>query len=151
MAVAPKVEPEDLVTAADIGRRLGVSGQRAHQLVQQARFPKPVGRVAGSDVWSTTQVERWRRERVKERWIADAIALVPRTGGLTQSALRMALQIRLSNALGARPEMPDATVAEVVDAAIDDAKGHGPGVPRFDARLRQLQWPDLDSGGGSDA
>jgi hypothetical protein len=139
--IAPKVELDELVTAADIGRRLGVTSQRAHQLVQQKRFPDPIGHVAGSDVWRWRDIERWDRQRVKERWIADAVALVPRTGGILQSLFRMTLQNRLANALGSRPDMPGASVADVVAAAIADLDDRG--IPRFDAKLMQLKWPEV--------
>jgi predicted DNA-binding transcriptional regulator AlpA len=137
--MAPKVEPAELVTAADIARRLGVSPQRTHQLTQQNRFPAPVGRIATSNVWRWSDVERWARQRSRERWIAEAVALVPRTGGMLQSMFRMTLQNRLANALGSKPEMPDASVADVVTAAIADLDGRG--LPRFDPQLLQLDWP----------
>lgn len=135
----PKVEPAELVTAADIGRRLGVSTQRAHQLAQQGRFPEPVGRVATSVVWRWRDIERWNFQRTNEKWIAEAIALVPRTGGILQSLFRMTLQNRLANALGSKPEMPGASVADVVRAAIDDLSDRGS--PRFDRKLLELEWP----------
>lgn len=137
--MAPKVEPDELLTAADIGRRLGVSTQRAHQLTQQIRFPKPVGKIGNSYIWSRPKVEQWARQRANERWIADAIALVPRTGGLLQSMFRSSLQISLANALGKQPAMPGASVAEVVEAAMDSVSDWG--VPRFDPTLLRLEWP----------
>ena len=137
--MSPKVEPGELVTVADIGRRLGVSAQRAHQLAQQERFPAPVGRVATSVVWRWGDIERWNHQRAKERWIAEAVALVPRTGGILQSMFRMTLQNRLANALGSKPEMPGAAVSDVVEAAIEDLGKRG--MPRFDPKLLQLQWP----------
>jgi hypothetical protein len=137
--LAPKVELDELVTAADVGRRLGVTPQRAHQLTQQERFPNPIGRVANSDVWRWHDIERWSRQRAKEQWIADAVALVPRTGGILQSLFRMTLQNRLANALGSKPERPGASVADVVAAAIADLDERG--MPRFDPKLLQLEWP----------
>ncbi len=137
--MAPKFELEELVTAADIGRRLEVSPQRAHQLTQQARFPKPAGRVGNSEVWRWRTIEQWSREREKERWIADAVALVPRTGGILQSMFRSALQNYLANSLGRNPEKKGATVAEVVYAAMEGL----PGVPRFDPKLLKLEWPEV--------
>lgn len=138
--MAPKVEPTELVTAADVARLLGVSPQRAHQLTQQRSFPAPVGRVATSNVWRLPDIERWDRQRTKERWIAEAVALVPRTGGMLQSMFRMTLQNRLANALGSKPEMPGASVADVVAAAIADLEGRG--LPRFDPELLRLEWPE---------
>lgn len=52
---------------------------------------------------------------------------------------RMTLQNRLANALGSRPEMPGASVADVVAAAIADLQDRG--VPRFDPKLLKLDWP----------
>jgi hypothetical protein len=141
LAMTPKVDPDELVTAADIGRRLNVSAQRAHQLTQQKRFPKPIGRIGNSEVWAWPKIERWSREREKERWIADAVALVPRTGGILQSKFRAALQMYLANALGSKPAMPGASVAEVASRAME---GLG-GIPRFDQKLLSLKWPDLSS------
>jgi hypothetical protein len=139
MAMAGKVEPAELITTADIARRLDVSPQRAHQLAQQPRFPRAVGRVGNSNVWRASDVERWRLQRAREQWIADAVALAPRTGGLLQSTFRAVLQNRLANALGAKPDMPGASVADVIQAAVDAVKDAG--VPRFDPALLKLEWP----------
>lgn len=137
--MATTIEPAELVMTADIARRLGVSPQRAHQLTQQPRFPKAVGRVGSSNVWSASNVESWRVQRIREQWTADAVALAPRTGGLVQSTFRSVLQNRLANALGAKPDMPGASVADVVHAAVDAVKDAG--VPRFDPALLTLEWP----------
>jgi predicted DNA-binding transcriptional regulator AlpA len=137
--MAAQIEPAELITAADIARRLAVTPQRVHQLVQQARFPRAVGRVGNSDVWRASDIERWRVQRAKEQWIADAVALVPRTGGLLQSMFRASLQNRLANAVGKDPATPGASVAEVVHAAMDSVKDSG--VPRFDPALLGRAWP----------
>jgi predicted DNA-binding transcriptional regulator AlpA len=137
--MAAKVEPAELITVPDIARSLEVSPQRAHQLTQQGRFPKAVGRVGNSNVWRASDIERWRVQRAKEHWIAEAVALVPRTGGLLQSMFRASLQNRLANALGNHPDMPGASVAEVVGAAMASVKAEG--VPRFDPALLTLEWP----------
>jgi len=137
--MAEKVEPAELITAADIARSLEVSPQRAHQLTQQARFPKAVGRVGNSNVWRASDIQRWRVQRAKEQWIADAVALVPRTGGLLQSMFRSVLQSSLANGLGKRPAMPGTSVADVVHAATESVKDRG--VPRFDPALLKLEWP----------
>ena len=134
-----KVEPAELITTADIARLLQVSPQRAHQLARLERFPQPVGRVGNSTVWRASDIEGWRVQRAKQQWIADAVALVPRTGGLLQGMFRSVLQNRLSNALGKSPDMPGASVAEVVHAAIDSVKDSG--IPRFDPLLLKLEWP----------
>ena len=134
-----RIDLAELITTADIARLLDVSPQRAHQLVRLERFPRPVGRVGSSTVWRASDIERWRGQRAKQRWIANAVALVPRTGGVLQGMFRSVLQNRLSNALGKVPDMPDASVAEVVHAAIDSVRDYG--VPRFDPLLLRLEWP----------
>jgi predicted DNA-binding transcriptional regulator AlpA len=52
----------ELVVAADIAARLGISRARISVLVSRSDFPRPVGRLGRSDVWRWTSVERWARE-----------------------------------------------------------------------------------------
>lgn len=138
--MAAKIDPRELVTAADIARRLDISPQRVHQLNQQdRRFPTSEGRVGASDVWRWSKIEAWQRQRAKEQWIAEAVALVPRTGGILQSKFRSSLQNYLSHALGKKSEMRGASVAEVVRQAME---GLG-GLPRFDPKLLTLEWPEV--------
>lgn len=143
--MVPAVELSELITSADVARLLEVSPQRAHQLVQQARFPRPVGKVGNSDVWRASEIQRWRGQRAKEKWIADAVALAPRTGGFLQSQFRAVLQARLANALGGKPAMPGASVADVVQASLDSLSDLGE--PRFDPALLKLNWPAEPPGG----
>ena len=56
-----KVELEELVTGADIGRRLGVSRQRAHQLAAGDGFPAPLGRVGNYLVYRWADIEKWAK------------------------------------------------------------------------------------------
>jgi len=133
------VELAELVTTAEISRMLNVLPQRAHQLTRQPRFPKPVGTVGQSQVWRSPDIERWSRQRAKEKWIADAVALVPRTGGILQSVFRSTLQNKLSHALGSKGEVPRGSVADVVRQALDLVEQYG--VPRFDPALLELDWP----------
>jgi predicted DNA-binding transcriptional regulator AlpA len=53
----------ELVIAADIARRLGISKQRVAILVGSAGFPEPIGMLGRSQVWRWSSVERWARER----------------------------------------------------------------------------------------
>lgn len=145
--MATKVEPAELITSADVARLLEVSPQRAHQLAQQARFPRAIGRVGNSDVWRASDVDRWRVQRTKEQWMAEAVALAPRTGGFLQSQFRALLQAGLANALGTKPSMPGASVADVVRAALDSVSDLG--VPRFDPALLKLDWPAAATGGST--
>lgn len=64
-------ELEDLVTGAEIGRRLSLSTQRVHQLAAQPGFPRPLGRVGNYVVWRWADVELWNDRR---GWPATANA-----------------------------------------------------------------------------
>lgn len=50
---------EDLVTGAEIARRLGVSRARAHQLAARPDFPAPLGRIGQAKVWRWTDIKAW--------------------------------------------------------------------------------------------
>jgi predicted DNA-binding transcriptional regulator AlpA len=52
----------ELVVAADIAERLGISRPRVSVLVSRSDFPRAVGRLGRSDVWRWPSVERWARE-----------------------------------------------------------------------------------------
>jgi hypothetical protein len=59
-----RVEPDDLVTASEIARRLGRSRESVRQLVRGSRgpggFPAPISSVRGSSrIWSFREVVRW--------------------------------------------------------------------------------------------
>ena len=56
----------ELVVASDIARRLGLSRQRINQLQSQPGFPKPIGRLANSNVWRWQQIERWALDTGRE-------------------------------------------------------------------------------------
>jgi predicted DNA-binding transcriptional regulator AlpA len=51
----------ELVIAADIAERLGISRARISVLASRSDFPRPVGRLGRSDVWRWASVERWSR------------------------------------------------------------------------------------------
>jgi prophage regulatory protein len=52
----------ELVVAADIAERLGISRARVSVLASRSDFPRPVGRLGRSAVWRWASVERWARE-----------------------------------------------------------------------------------------
>jgi predicted DNA-binding transcriptional regulator AlpA len=52
----------ELVVAADIAARLGLSRARVSVLATGPGFPRPLGRLGRSDVWRWSSVERWARE-----------------------------------------------------------------------------------------
>jgi predicted DNA-binding transcriptional regulator AlpA len=52
----------ELVVAADIAERLGLSRARVSVLATSPGFPRPLGRLGRSDVWRWSSVERWARE-----------------------------------------------------------------------------------------
>ncbi len=65
MRYAPGVKVDagtELVVASDIARRLDLSRQRINQLQSQPGFPKPIGRLALSNVWRWATVEAWAIE-----------------------------------------------------------------------------------------
>jgi predicted DNA-binding transcriptional regulator AlpA len=62
-------ELDDLVTAAEIGRRMGVSRQRVAQLAERDDFPNALGRLGNYVVWRWDDVEQW---------LVDAGRLPPR-------------------------------------------------------------------------
>jgi hypothetical protein len=52
----------DLVIAADVARRLGISPQRVNVLTSGPGFPSPIGKLGRSYVWRWSSVERWARD-----------------------------------------------------------------------------------------
>lgn len=52
----------ELVIASDIARRLGITQQRVHVLVDAPGFPRPLGKLGRSRVWRWSAVERWAVE-----------------------------------------------------------------------------------------
>jgi hypothetical protein len=60
--VSPRVELDDLVTGAELARRIGVSTQRVHQLRTEDGFPVPVGKVGKAIVWRWRDVETWAKK-----------------------------------------------------------------------------------------
>lgn len=61
-----RVEPDDLVSAADIARRADVSREATRKWIDGARggggFPTPVASVGRSPVWSWCEVAAWLKE-----------------------------------------------------------------------------------------
>ncbi|HEY8342500.1 MAG TPA: helix-turn-helix domain-containing protein [Calditerricola sp.] len=55
----------ELVTGADIARRLGITRQRVYALMRRPDFPRPVGRLSRYWVWRWRDVEEWVRRRRK--------------------------------------------------------------------------------------
>lgn len=53
----------NLAGITEIAELLGVSKQRAHQIVNAQGFPKPLDRLAQGSVWKRSTVERWALER----------------------------------------------------------------------------------------
>src|SRR5438445_186867 len=57
---APESQPlDDLVTGAEIARRLGVSRARAHQLAARPDFPAALGRIGQAKVWRWPDIRQW--------------------------------------------------------------------------------------------
>jgi predicted DNA-binding transcriptional regulator AlpA len=51
----------EVVSGAEIGRRLGVSREAVRQWASRAGFPEPLGRVGRSVVWDWRIVEAWSK------------------------------------------------------------------------------------------
>jgi predicted DNA-binding transcriptional regulator AlpA len=43
----------------EVAEMLGVSRQRADQLVRQSGFPKPVAELKGGRIWRVSDIEKW--------------------------------------------------------------------------------------------
>lgn len=57
-------EPERAVGAADIAAMLGVTRQRVYQIIaDDPTFPRPTGRMARGQVWSSRDIARWKELR----------------------------------------------------------------------------------------
>lgn len=52
-------ELDDLVTGAEIGRRLGISRERVRQLAGRDDFPVSLGRLGKARVWRWADIQRW--------------------------------------------------------------------------------------------
>lgn len=52
----------ELVIAADIAKRLGISPQRVNMLASGPGFPAPLGKLGRSFVWRWSSIERWAGE-----------------------------------------------------------------------------------------
>ncbi|MCI0457276.1 MAG: hypothetical protein L0Z62_09885 [Gemmataceae bacterium] len=86
------VEPDDLVTMAEIARRAGRSRENVHQLVTGERgpggFPPPVANLTKrSPVWRWTEVARWLAEK-------EGAAGAAEDGGAAVAAVNAALELR---------------------------------------------------------
>lgn len=49
--------------ASEIGRMLGVTRQRAYQIIVRRDFPEPIAKLALGQVWLADDVEEWYRNR----------------------------------------------------------------------------------------
>jgi hypothetical protein len=92
-----RVEPDDLVTAAEIARRSGRSREGIRQLVAGRRgpggFPAPVANLTGrSPVWRWTDVARWLAEH-QSADMAESSHAVPDSARLV-AAINAALELR---------------------------------------------------------
>lgn len=49
----------ELISGADVARRLGVSRQRVYQLMATRGFPRPVATLGTAHVWRTGDIDDW--------------------------------------------------------------------------------------------
>ena len=66
-----KIGPE-LAGTSDLGRRWGVSRERARQLSKLPGFPEPIGHVSGRRVYDVDECDAWRKARLEEHGKAAA-------------------------------------------------------------------------------
>lgn len=52
----------DVMGTAEIGRRLGLSKSRVHQIVTSKGFPDPAATLTMGSIWQTSDVEAWIRK-----------------------------------------------------------------------------------------
>jgi predicted DNA-binding transcriptional regulator AlpA len=71
-------ELADLVTGAEVARRLGMSTQRAHQLAARTDFPQPLGRVGNAIVWKWEAISCWARSNMNFEMLPDGSSIVVR-------------------------------------------------------------------------
>ena len=95
VAVA-RVEPDDLVTAAEIARRTGRSRESIRQLATGARgpgrFPAPIANLtARSPIWRWTAVQEWFKSHVSSEDSANSLSTDDER---TIAALNAALELR---------------------------------------------------------
>jgi hypothetical protein len=104
-AAVTRVEPDELVTMAEIARRLGRSRESVRQLVTGERgpghFPPPVANLTQkSPIWRWADVEPWFRENVgsgakSKPTLKQASAELPTVASLgTVAAINAALELR---------------------------------------------------------
>lgn len=79
---------DELVSGAEIGRRLGVSRERVRQWASDPkyRFPDTLGRVGGAKIWKWPEIQRWAEARrvdgrVSELKLGHGAATGPRPMG----------------------------------------------------------------------
>lgn len=53
----------EIVSGAEIGRRLGVTREAVRQWRRRPGFPEPVGRVGQAIAWNWEDVRRWADQR----------------------------------------------------------------------------------------
>ena len=64
----------EIVSGAEIGRRLGVTREAVRQWRQRPGFPEPVGRVGQAVAWDWEVVRRWADNReASNRNLRDGI------------------------------------------------------------------------------
>src|SRR5258708_4700127 len=71
-------ELTDLVTGAEVARRLGMATQRARQLAARTDFPQPLGRVGNAVVWKWEAISGWARKNMNFEILPDGSSIVVR-------------------------------------------------------------------------
>lgn len=115
-----RVEPDDLVTEAEVARRTKRTRQSVHQIVTGQRgpggFPKPVSGISGSSpLWRWTEVVEWFRARkglpLEAAKTAAAIAAINDLLDLRRHKLDVKVRAKILRQLGPTLERPSTRLA----------------------------------------
>ena len=97
-----------LVGVREISKLLGVSRQRADQVVRTKGFPDPVADLASGRIWERASVVRWAREAGRSvPWATVELELeqIPKgPPGSAASVYRMVWEVTRMKALGRDPQ-----------------------------------------------
>ncbi len=115
-----------LVGVREVSKLLGVSRQRADQLVRTKGFPDPVADLASGRIWERASVVRWAREAGRSiPWATVELELeqIPKgPPGSAASVYRMVWEVTRMKALGRDPQEVQPTREFAHEHAIAEAR-----------------------------
>ncbi len=115
-----------LVGVREISKLLGVSRQRADQVVRTKGFPDPVAELAGGRIWERSGVVKWARDAGRSiPWAVVELELeqIPKgPPGSAASIYRMVWEVTRMKALGRNPEGVPPTLEFAHEQALAQAR-----------------------------